>query len=208
MAQTINYSWTYPTVGADLDTWGGILNAAFVAADASLKTVNNIADAALPRAGGTMTGDLVLAGAPDADLKAATKLYVDTLVAPKAPSANPVFTGDAQFARARTPSVAVAPVANILNVDLSLSNAFRVTVDQSIGTFNLNGPADGQTIVMRLTHTSGAEVITWPTNFRWVGGNFGVGTVIAGRVDLLVGTYWADTGVWLVNLTRDHKAAP
>jgi len=34
---------------------------------------------ALPLAGGTMTGDLVLDGAPDADLKAATKAYVDTV---------------------------------------------------------------------------------------------------------------------------------
>ena len=34
---------------------------------------------ALPLAGGTLTGDLVLDGAPDADLKAATKAYVDTV---------------------------------------------------------------------------------------------------------------------------------
>jgi len=34
---------------------------------------------ALPLAGGTMTGDLVLDGAPDADLKAATKAYVDNV---------------------------------------------------------------------------------------------------------------------------------
>lgn len=35
----------------------------------------------LPLAGGTMTGDLTLAGAPDADLKASTKKYVDDSVA-------------------------------------------------------------------------------------------------------------------------------
>ena len=34
---------------------------------------------ALPLAGGTMTGDLTLAGAPDSDLKCATKLYVDNV---------------------------------------------------------------------------------------------------------------------------------
>jgi len=34
---------------------------------------------ALPLAGGTMTGDLTLAGAPDSNLKAATKLYVDNV---------------------------------------------------------------------------------------------------------------------------------
>lgn len=41
MAVTPNYGWTVPTVGADSDTWGGINNAAFDAADASLKTVDD-----------------------------------------------------------------------------------------------------------------------------------------------------------------------
>lgn len=40
-------------------------------------TTDAIANAALPKAGGTMTGDLVLAGNPDAALKAAPKQYVD-----------------------------------------------------------------------------------------------------------------------------------
>ena len=35
------------------------------------------ADAALPKAGGTMTGDLILAGDPEVDLEAVTKQYVD-----------------------------------------------------------------------------------------------------------------------------------
>lgn len=38
-------------------------------------------DAKLPKAGGTMTGDLVLAGDPDSALKAATKQYVDSVAA-------------------------------------------------------------------------------------------------------------------------------
>lgn len=38
---------------------------------------DGLLDAKLDKAGGTMTGDLVLAGDPDADLKAAPKQYVD-----------------------------------------------------------------------------------------------------------------------------------
>ena len=41
-----------------------------------------------------MTGDLVLAGAPNADLKAATKKYVDDADALKAPLASPALTGN------------------------------------------------------------------------------------------------------------------
>jgi len=44
-------------------------------------------------AGGTMTGTLVLAGAPVANLQAATKLYVDTAVTGVASLASPTLTG-------------------------------------------------------------------------------------------------------------------
>lgn len=40
-AVTPNYGWAYPTVGADEATWGGVANAAFIAIDASLKTVDD-----------------------------------------------------------------------------------------------------------------------------------------------------------------------
>lgn len=56
MATTTNYSWTKPTVGGDTGAWGTILNAALDAADASLKLIADIANAALAKAGGVMTG--------------------------------------------------------------------------------------------------------------------------------------------------------
>ena len=42
-----------------------------------LADVSGVASAALPKNGGTMTGALLLAGAPTQDLQAATKKYVD-----------------------------------------------------------------------------------------------------------------------------------
>ena len=42
-----------------------------------LANVSSVANAALPKNGGTMTGALTLAGAPTQDLQAATKKYVD-----------------------------------------------------------------------------------------------------------------------------------
>jgi hypothetical protein len=42
MSATINYGWTKPTVGADDDDWGGILNTAFDDADADLKALADL----------------------------------------------------------------------------------------------------------------------------------------------------------------------
>jgi hypothetical protein len=55
--------------------------------------VATLTTAKLALAGGTMTGDLVLAGAPTASLHAATKLYADGLVAGLATLASPALTG-------------------------------------------------------------------------------------------------------------------
>jgi len=58
MPNTENFNWTLPTPGGDLGQWDEILNAAFEAADASLKAVKDTAEAALPKSGGTLTGAL------------------------------------------------------------------------------------------------------------------------------------------------------
>lgn len=60
MAVTANYGWTFPDVGGSNGAWGGILNTLYQAVDTSLKTVENIATAALAKAGGVMTGRLDL----------------------------------------------------------------------------------------------------------------------------------------------------
>lgn len=58
---TLNYSWTKPEPGASSGTWGDKTNDNWDEVDADLKAVSNVADAALPKAGGTMTGQLVAA---------------------------------------------------------------------------------------------------------------------------------------------------
>lgn len=50
----------------------------FAGAVNTANAAKQAADAALPKSGGTMTGTLTLAGAPTADLDAATKQYVDS----------------------------------------------------------------------------------------------------------------------------------
>lgn len=65
MAVTPNYAWEMPTPGGSSGAWATILNDLFGAIDTDLKAVSDaqaatdiIADAALPLAGGTMTGCL------------------------------------------------------------------------------------------------------------------------------------------------------
>lgn len=59
---TTNYSWNLPDVGGDSGTWGTLLNAILgddvTGVDAVLSAVSTVADAALARTGGTMTGQI------------------------------------------------------------------------------------------------------------------------------------------------------
>ena len=53
---TTNYSWDLPTVGGASGTWGTQLNTVFQDIDDDLFAVSGTASAALPKAGGVMTG--------------------------------------------------------------------------------------------------------------------------------------------------------
>ena len=63
MATTI-FGWATPTVGGDNNAWGGALNDMFEQMDTDVGAIKDTADAAtpaaLPLAGGTLTGLLVL----------------------------------------------------------------------------------------------------------------------------------------------------
>ena len=45
---TTNYGWTKPAVGADVDAWGGMLNADLDGIDTTVKSVSTVANAAYP----------------------------------------------------------------------------------------------------------------------------------------------------------------
>lgn len=63
---TTNYSWIMPEVGLDTDAWGGHLNYNFGDPDNGLdkivKGISDVANAALPKAGGTVTGAVTFSG--------------------------------------------------------------------------------------------------------------------------------------------------
>ena len=56
---TLNYGWTKPAVGASSDSWGGKLNTDLDGIDTALFAVSGVANAALPKTGGTMSGAIV-----------------------------------------------------------------------------------------------------------------------------------------------------
>lgn len=90
---TTNYSWDLPDVSGDAGSWGTLLNTILNDIDDKLYTADGIADAALPVAGGTMTGNVKLltvtetiasvtgtAGTKTIDLSAADYYYVSSVM--------------------------------------------------------------------------------------------------------------------------------
>lgn len=93
---TTNYSWILPEIGSDTDAWGAHLNYNFGdvtnGLDTVVKNISNVANAALPKAGGTVTGavtfsggsatltmgaPIILSGNPTSSNHASNKAYVD-----------------------------------------------------------------------------------------------------------------------------------
>ncbi len=69
------------TIGNNLVVGGTVDGVDIAARDAVLTSTTNTAAAALPKAGGTMSGNLILNANPTAALQSATKQYVDTIAA-------------------------------------------------------------------------------------------------------------------------------
>ena len=91
MSTTTNYGWTKPTVAGDTDAWGSELNADLDSIDTTVKAVSDVANAALPKAGGAMSGraDLFTATAKHVDLGTTNAAALDLSTANSLPSRRP-----------------------------------------------------------------------------------------------------------------------
>lgn len=92
-------------------------------------------DQYLPLAGGTLTGLLTLSGPPTADMHAASKAYVDTGLALKAPLASPLFAG---VPTAPTASVGIA-TAQIATCGFVANGFLPLSGGTLSGALNVNG---------------------------------------------------------------------
>jgi hypothetical protein len=107
-----------PIPSGDDDAWAPILNGALSALDVvaddakqAAAAASSAAGAALPLAGGTMTGPVVLAADPAADLQAATKQYVDGKIATLPPPAAVDQTARDAAAAAQAKADAALPLS-------------------------------------------------------------------------------------------------
>jgi hypothetical protein len=107
----------------------------------------------------------------------------------------------------QTPPSAVAFSATAMTLNCDLSNVFTTTLTANVTVApTLSSPNDGQTINWRLKQdATGSRTMTWPAAFDWPGGTVPPLSTAANAVDLLVATYFADTGLWLATLVKDFK---
>lgn len=87
-----------------------------------VESINTLVNAALPRSGGTMTGDLVLSGDPTENLEAATKSYVDAKDASRKTYIDAADTALANADTALANAVSAEATARS-NADTALSGA-------------------------------------------------------------------------------------
>lgn len=155
----------------------------------------------LDKSGGTMTGDLTLAGGPTANLHAATKLYVDTAVSGVASLASPSLTGSptapTATASATSGSTQIATtdyVADAITEQTSLKKTTLAAASLSLtsaekGTIEVDYSATGTTNIT-LPIISG---LTNPEDYEYylvdTGNNAGTNTitVTAGAGDTVAG---------------------
>lgn len=160
MPSTSNYGWSTPAVGGSNGAWGTILNAAIDAIDAALHTVSGIADAALPKAGGVLTGRL--------DAKTATMTRSDlgsvTGATPLNLANAQCFTftvsGSVQLSMANVPAGAVT-TGVVLKISNGSNNIIWPTGTKWPGGTTPALSASGKDIVVLMTHDGGTTWDAW-----------------------------------------------
>ena len=124
---TPNYGWPTGAVGGDNNNWGNEINNALVDIDAQVFAVQGVANAALPKSGGAMTGRL------DAQSATMSAAALGTLVA--------ATNIDCSLANYFTFTVGAAFTLSFINVPTTASSAFGVIMRITNGGVGITWPA-------------------------------------------------------------------
>lgn len=114
-----------------------------------------------------------------------------------------VFTKAQAVARVNLSIVGVPPAATV-DVDASLSNAFRLVMTANATLQNPTNPYDGQTIrIVVKQNGSGNNTLSYGSAYKFPGGSPPALSTGANQIDYLAFEYSGADGFWIGNLLKD-----
>ena len=193
---TPNYGLTKPEVGASEDTWGTKINTNLNLIDTQMKVSDDrsaanttVANAALPKAGGAMTGPITTNSTFDG-VDVATRDAVLTTTTNTANAANTTanaaatLTAVQTFTAGQRGEVTALTDAASIATDLALSNNFAITLGGNRTLANPSNITAGQSGSIFITQDgTGSRTLAYGTNFKFVAGTAPTLSTAAASVD-------------------------
>jgi hypothetical protein len=199
---TPNYGLTKPEVGASEDTWGTKINTNLNLIDTQMKVSDDrsaanttTANAALPKAGGAMTGPITTNSTFDGVDVAARDAVLTTTTntanaANTTANAAATLTAVQTFTAGQRGEVTALTDASSIATDLALSNNFAITLGGNRTLANPTNITAGQSGSIFITQDgTGSRTLAFGTNFKFVAGTaptLSTGAASVDRIDYVV----------------------
>ena len=193
---TPNYGLTKPEVGASEDTWGTKINTNLNLIDTQMKVSDDrsaanttVANAALPKAGGAMTGPITTNSTFDGVDVAARDAVLTTTTntantANTTANAAATLTAVQTFTAGQRGEVTALTDASSIATNLALSNNFSVTLAGNRTLANPTNTVAGQSGSIFITQDgTGSRTLAFGTNFKFVAGTAPTLSTAASSID-------------------------
>lgn len=193
---TPNYGLTKPEIGASEDTWGTKINTNLNLIDTQMKVSDDrsaanttTANAALPRAGGAMTGPITTNSTFDGVDVAARDAVLTTTTntanaANTTANAAATLTAVQTFTAGQRGEVTALTDAASIATDLALSNNFAITLGGNRTLANPTNITAGQSGSIFITQDgTGSRTLAFGTNFKFVAGTAPTLSTAASSID-------------------------